>query len=59
MSKNTYTTGKGIVGAYAFITSPAKKYKSEEKEYKATVTICKEDGEALIVEMENARKKPS
>ena len=57
MSKNTYTTGKGIVGAYAFITSPAKKYKSEEKEYKATVTICKEDGEALIVEMENARNE--
>lgn len=57
MSKNTYTTGKGIVGAYAFITSPAKKYKSEEKEYKATVTICKEDGEALIAEMENVRNE--
>lgn len=57
MSKNTYITGKGIVGAYAFITSPAKKYKSEEKEYKATVTICKEDGEALIAEMENVRNE--
>lgn len=57
MAKNIYTTGKGVVGAFAFITTPAKKYKSEEKEYKATVTICKEDGEALISAMEDARKE--
>ena len=57
MTKNIYTTDRGVVGAYAFITAPAKKYKSEEKEYKATVTLCKEDGEALIAEMENVRNE--
>lgn len=57
MAKNIYTTGKGVVGAFAFLTKPAKKYKSDGKEYKATVTICKEDGEALVAEMESVRDK--
>ena len=57
MTKNIYTTGRGIVGAYAFITTPHKKYKSEELEYQATVTLCKEDAEALIAEMENVRNE--
>lgn len=57
MTKNIYTTGKGVVGAYAFITTPHKKYKSEELEYQATVTLCKEDAEALIAEMENVRNE--
>ena len=56
MSK-TFTTGIGVVGAYAFITKPHKKYKSEELEYQATVTLSKADGEALIAEMEQARNE--
>lgn len=56
MSK-TFTTGIGVVGAYAFINQPKKKYKSEELEYSATVTLSKSDGEALIAEMEQARNE--
>lgn len=57
MSKNIYTTGKAKVGAFAFINKPTKKYKSEALEYKCTLTLCKEDGEALIAAMEQARNE--
>lgn len=56
MSK-TFTTGIGVVGKYAFIDHPKKKYKSEELEYTATLTLSKLDGEALIAEMEQARNE--
>lgn len=56
MSK-TFTTGIGVVGKYAFIDHPKKKYKSEELEYTATLTLSKLDGEALIAEMEQTRNE--